>query len=127
IANKKNSFVKKNVGEAPVVYDSLLTQRSANQLSLYLNSKGYFDNVVTYKVTHVSEKKVKVKYIAETGEPYLVNSIKYYVEDTALTTLIILKHYKSFIKKEKPLDLEALDKERERIRDVVRNEGYFSF
>lgn len=127
IANKRNSFVKKNVGEAPVVYDSLLTQRSANQISLYLNSKGYFENKVTYKVTHVSEKKVKVKYLVETGEPYLVNSVKYYVEDTALTNLIILKHYKSLIKKEKPLDLEVLDKERERIRDVIRNEGYFSF
>lgn len=127
IANKKNSFIKKNVGEAPVVYDSLLTQRSAEQLSLYLDSKGYFENKVEYKVTYVSEKKVKVKYIVETGEPYLVNSVKYYVEDTALTNLVILKHYKSHIKKEKPLDLEALDKERERIRDVIRNEGYFSF
>ncbi len=127
IANKKNSFIKKNVGEAPVVYDSLLTQRSADQLSLYLDSKGYFENKVEYKVTYVSEKKVKVKYIVETGEPYLVNSVKYYVEDTALTNLVILKHYKSHIKKEKPLDLEVLDKERERIRDVIRNEGYFSF
>jgi len=127
IANKKNNFVEKNVGEAPVVYDSLLTQRSAEQLSLYLDSKGYFENKVEYKVTYVSEKKVKVKYIVETGEPYLVNSVKYYVEDTALTNLVILKHYKSLIKKEKPLDLEVLDKERERIRDVIRNEGYFSF
>ena len=76
IANKKNSFIKKNVGEAPVVYDSLLTQRSADQLSLYLDSKGYFENKVEYKVTYVSEKKVKVKYIVETGEPYLVNSVK---------------------------------------------------
>ena len=127
ITNKKNDFVKKNIGEAPVVYDSLLTQRSANQLSLYLNSKGYFENKVEYKVMYVSEKKVKVKYLVETGEPYLVNSIKYEIEDTALTSLVILKHYKSNIKIEKPLDLEALDKERERIRDVIRNKGYFSF
>ncbi|MDT8411447.1 MAG: BamA/TamA family outer membrane protein [Vicingaceae bacterium] len=127
LANKKNSIDKKNVGEAPVLYDSLLTHRSANQLSLYLNNKGYFENLVTYKESYIGDKKVKVKYHIKTGEPYIVNSIKYEVEDTILYNYLVLKHYKSNIKIDKPLDLDVLDKERERIRDVIRNEGYFGF
>jgi hypothetical protein len=33
----------RNIGEAPVIYEELLTQRSAMAIERYLFSKGYFD------------------------------------------------------------------------------------
>lgn len=35
-----------SIGEAPVVYDSTLTERTHKQFELYLHNKGYFDAVV---------------------------------------------------------------------------------
>ena len=70
---------------------------------------------------------MKIKFSVKTGDPYLVNKVTYHVQDSNLYAPVVLRHYKSHIKKEKPLDLDLLDKERERIRDVVRNSGYFYF
>jgi hypothetical protein len=35
-----------SIGEAPVVYDSTLTERTHKQFELYLHNKGYFDGIV---------------------------------------------------------------------------------
>jgi hypothetical protein len=40
----------RKIGEAPVVYEELLTQRSAMALERYLFSKGYFDSEVETRV-----------------------------------------------------------------------------
>lgn len=125
-ANKKGSNDFKKIGEPPVVYDSLITEKTVKQLNLYLKNKSYFDNKVTY-TTKIHKNKIKVKYAIETGKPYIVKWIDYEVEDSTLRPLIVLKHYKSFIKKNKPLDIDVLENERQRIRDVMRDEGYFAF
>ena len=124
--NKKGVSDFRQIGEAPVVYDSLVTAKSATQLGLYLKSKSYFDNNVTY-TTKIHKNKVKVKYTIKTGEPYIVKWIDYKIEDPALRPIVVMKHYRSFIKKNKPLDMDVLENERQRIRDVLRDEGYFYF
>lgn len=128
LRNKKDTDFFKEVGEAPVVYDSLLAKKSVQQVKLYLKNKGYYDSEVFYTEKFNSDSsKVKIKFSVKTGDPYLVNKVTYHVQDSNLYAPVVLRHYKSHIKKEKPLDLDLLDKERERIRDVVRNSGYFYF
>lgn len=124
--NKKGTNEFRKIGEAPVIFDSVATQKTATQLGLFLKNKGYFDNKVTY-TTNINKNKIKVKYSIKTGDPYIVKWVDYEAEDSTLRPIIVLKHYKSFIKKNKPLDLDVLESERQRIRDVLRDEGYFAF
>jgi outer membrane protein assembly factor BamA len=114
------------IGEPPVVYDSLLTDRTIIQLNLHLKNKGYFQNQVSYS-TSINKNKIKVKYDIKSGPPYIVKWVDYEIEDTVLAPKIILKKYKTLIKRGKPLDLDVLDKERERVKKVLKDEGYYYF
>src|SRR5690606_2919383 len=48
--NKPESKIRERLGEPPVVFDSSLTVKSTEQLNLYLNNRGFYDNTVQYKV-----------------------------------------------------------------------------
>ena len=43
---KFNKWLRK-IGEEPIVYDAFLTERSVEQLKLFLNNKGYYNAEVT--------------------------------------------------------------------------------
>jgi len=120
---KKEKF-RDNNGEVPVIYDSLLTKKNIKQLNLYLKNKGYYDNKVNASIKN-NGNKVSIKYKIKSGSPYIVKWVDYDVKDKELTEKVILKNYNSLIKKEKPLDIDKLDAERDRIKDVLKNEGHF--
>src|SRR5258705_3955921 len=56
-----NSKWLKNIGEEPVVLDTVLVHRSTNQLKFYMDRKGYFNSVVKDTVIY-KKKKAKVIY-----------------------------------------------------------------
>lgn len=126
LSERKNSKFRENVGEAPVIYDSLLTERSVKQLELYLDNKGFFQNEVkTEKI--VKKKKVTQTYQIKAGNPYLINEISYKFHDPALGGYVLSKKDYSLIKKGKNFDVDVLDKERERLKNVLKNYGYYYF
>ena len=47
----------KRIGEAPVIIDTVLTQKSVDRLKAYYNSKGYFNNSGTFNVAKGKRKK----------------------------------------------------------------------
>lgn len=125
-SNKKESKFRDNVGEAPVIYDSLLTERSIKQLELYLDNKGFFQNQVSVEKT-VKKQKVTQSYIIKAGEPYLINNISYKFNDPSLGGYVLSKKDYSLIKKGRNFDVDVLDKERERIKNTLKNYGYYYF
>ncbi len=125
-SNKKESKFRDNVGEAPVIYDSLLTERSIKQLELYLDNKGFFQNQVSVEKT-VKKQKVTQSYIIKAGAPYLINNINYKFNDPSLGGYVLSKKDYSLIKKGRNFDVDVLDKERERIKNTLKNYGYYYF
>lgn len=124
--NKKNTKTFKDVGEPPVIYDPLLTEKTVKQIRLYLKNKGYFDNEVSFK-ENFYKNKVKVKYIVKTGQAYLINNIKYDIEDRDVQTFVLLNHGKTLLRKGDNFDIDLLDSERNRIKNLLKNEGYYYF
>jgi len=125
--NKKNVSIFKDMGEPPVAYDSLLTHKSIKQLHIYLDNKGYYDNKVTYELK-IKKNRVKwLKYNIKTGAPYLIRNLKYEVEDKNVETYVLLNHIKTLIRKGTVFDIDLLDKERTRIKQMLQNEGYYYF
>ena len=125
-ANKKNTTVFKDIGEPPVIYDSLLTQKSVEQLHIYLKNKGFYDNEVVYK-TKKNGDKIKVKYFITSNQPYRIKDIEYHIEDDNVKTFVLLNHFKTLIKKGVIFDIDLLDEERERIKKILKNQGYYYF
>lgn len=115
-----------NVAEEPVIYDSILKNKSTQQIKLFLDKKGYFDSTV--KDTVITRKKrVRVIYSVKTLKPYLVNSINYSIKDTALSVIVFNDTINSLIKKTFVFDQSKLEKERERISNLFKNNGYYYF
>lgn len=118
----------RDIGEPAVVFDSLLTEQTRLQLSKYLFSKGYFNNVVTDTITFVRKtRRAAVKYNLYPGVPYTINQITYDMEDQQLGALILKDTANTLLSRGMQYDAEKIQNERQRITDFALNNGYFYF
>lgn len=124
--HKRVENLKENIGEAPSIYDSLSSIRSAEQISLYLKNRGYFHNNVTYS-TKRHKNKIKLFYKVNSGDPYTINELTYKFQEPNLGGYVLYKKDNSLIKSGDNFDVDILDKERERIKKVLKNRGYYYF
>ncbi|OFY90696.1 MAG: hypothetical protein A3K10_14675 [Bacteroidetes bacterium RIFCSPLOWO2_12_FULL_31_6] len=118
--------IKLNIGETPVIYDSLLTEKTVKQLHLFVNNRGYFDNKITYK-TKQNKNKIKIEYDIVAGKPYIIKSVSYKIEDKEIINRATYVLGKTLVRPKNIFDIDVLDEERERIKTEMKNEGYYYF
>ncbi|MBA3663002.1 MAG: BamA/TamA family outer membrane protein [Bacteroidetes bacterium] len=118
----------RDIGEAPVILDSALTEQTRNQLSKYLFSKGFFNNKVADSVkVDAKRKKAFVNYHLIPKSPYVIGGITYQMDDSKLGELILKDTLKSILKRGMIYDTEKFQEERQRITNLALNNGYFYF
>lgn len=118
----------RDIGEPPVVLDSLLTEQTRFQLSRYLFSKGYFNNQVSDTITLIRDtKRAIVKYTLHPHETFTVSRVGYALEDTVLGRLILADTLNRLVDVGMQYDEEKLRAEQQRITDFALNNGYFYF
>lgn len=115
-----------NIGEAPVILDTLLTDKSVKQIKLFMNSKGYYNSIVRNEITY-KKKKANIKYSVEASSPYHIRNIGFRIEDPILKSKIVSDNVNSLIHKGNIFDSDVLQSERERLTTMLKNEGYFFF
>jgi outer membrane protein assembly factor BamA len=116
-----------SIGEPPIIYDSLLTERSVKEIKLFLNNKGYFVSSVSDSVYHRHRKKVSIYYKIKSSAPYTINNIDYKISDEILKYYVFADTANTLILKGNNYDVDILQKERERITSELNNNGYFLF
>lgn len=122
-----NRWIRK-LGEPPVIYDSTLTKTGREQLLKAMVNKGFLDaEVLTDTIRDDNKRKLKVLYTLIPGEPHLINNINYVFEDTVLRKLVMRDSSRFSVKKGDLLDRSLLEKQREQITQILRNNGYFEF
>ncbi|HVA98834.1 MAG TPA: hypothetical protein VNG53_08065, partial [Bacteroidia bacterium] len=114
------------IGEAPVIFDSTLMEKSAQQIHFFLNNKGYFNSTVNDSVA-VKGKQVNVFYILKTKKPYYIRHLSYEFKDSQLQPIIYADTSNCLIKRGTIYDLDILQKERDRLTELLNNDGYFDF
>ena len=114
----------RNMGEAPVVYDTLQARLSCESLQRALQNLGYLDSQVEL-FTDRRGKKVSAIYVLHPGEPYYVSSVNYDIRDSVIAR--ILSHDNRQLAAGARLNVDALNKERQRITEKLQDNGYFSF
>ena len=125
--NRWNNF-KRRFGQAPVLYDSLLTVRSAENMKIYLDSRGYYSSDVTFEVDTVKRpKRAYVTFRAHQREPYRISSVKYDFRDKYLAHIMAPDTASSLVRRGDILDISVLDTERKRVTDYLRQRGYYNF
>jgi outer membrane protein assembly factor BamA len=123
---KKIKRGMRTIGEEPVFLDSALTAKSVQQLTIYLQKKGYFNATVTDSI-RLNRRKALVEYYLFPGEPYKVRSVYYSTQDEGLDTILTRLKNSSLIVSGQNSDEDILDKERERITADIRDHGYYFF
>ena len=123
------------IGEAPVIHDSFLTNVSKEQLNKYLKTKGYFNSTIKTEIKVAEYKKLgffklkrphaKVTYEISKSLPYKINVVSYQIKDEVLEKFIIQDSVECLLKKGINYDAAALEKERERILKKQKNNGYY--
>jgi outer membrane protein assembly factor BamA len=118
----------RDIGERPVLHDTTLTEQTRTQLNRYLFVKGFFNGEVKYQVqlTHHNKRAV-VRYELIPGQPYIVKSISYQMDDPALGELFLRDTVHSLLSRGMRYDEEKFRDERQRLSDLAQNSGYYYF
>jgi outer membrane protein insertion porin family len=113
-------------GEPPVLFDSTTMATSIKRMRNYLFYHGYFysDVSATYKT---KKKKTNVTYHVSTGPQFTYREVNLIVEDSSLYSIVTQGPKNMLLKKGDPFDIDVVKKERQRLADLVQNEGYFTF
>ncbi len=120
--------LKRKIGEKPVLLDMALTEKSAQNLKTYMNSRGYYDSEVRYTVdTTRKRNRAYITYDIRQGEPYSITELSYEFRDKELEPMIAADTANSLIKVGDRFDITELDAERARIAHYLNDRGYFNF
>jgi hypothetical protein len=115
-----------NIGEEPAVFDSTLSHKSAKQIGLYLDNKGYFNNRVKDSIV-TKGKKTKVFYVIKLPRPYKIRHIRYEIDDNLVAYYVLADSLNCLIQSGQNYDVDILQKERDRITKTLKNNGYYYF
>ena len=117
----------RSIGEAPVIYDSVSTRRSMEDLQAQLVNMGYLRASVD-ALTRAKGKKINVSYLIHPGAPYYIGNVHYEIQDSTIADLLKLDEEKNRgLKKGMRFNVENLDAERKRITKELTNLGYYRF
>lgn len=118
----------RDIGEPAVILDSMLTHQTKLQLSKYLFRKGYFNNSVTDSVVFKkNQKKAHVKYYLNPEQVYMIDKIKYDLQDDSLGAIVLKDTVNTLVKAGMIYDEDKLQEERQRNTDLALKNGYYFF
>mgnify|MGYP006104253851 FL=1 len=121
-----NNSVKK-LGEAPALIDSVKVIKSIDNLTKYYKQNGWHDINANYKIDYSTSKKGNITYNIETGPKYLIDSIRYNIDSQVIDSIYNIHKNNSFIKINNQYRVKDLVNERERINNIMRNSGIYTF
>lgn len=117
------------IGEPPALLDSLRTARSTEQIKFYLNKQGFFNATVSDSIYYKnkSKKKAIAQFNITTNRPYYINKVTYEIENINIAASLNSKLKNSLLKTGQRYNYELLDKERDRLTNILHNNSYYAF
>lgn len=131
----KGEWLQDVVGEAPVILDPDLTEKSRGQLEVFLAKKGYFRSEVSDSTIYPSrklngkpkKKKAIVVYNVRPGPAFKINKLEWHIHDDRLERYRNEDAENSLVKTGDVFDTDILEKERQRLTRHFQNLGLFYF
>ncbi len=121
-------WLMETIGEAPVLYDSMLTAHSEKQIELYLKSTGHFNAQVESELKpNRNNRRARVIYHISGGTPHTIGKFTWETSDERLRSYMNDLMKESLISEGMQYNEDIFDNERDRISGVLRNSGYYHF
>lgn len=135
-----NASQRERNGEAPVLLDPVLVERTVEQLRNYAFKEGYFDAQVNDTVRHVRRRwpfggwgrpyhkpKASVEFRVDAGQPWTLCTINLRVDDPVIASHLRSDTTGSLLHPGDRFDGDVLEAERVRITNELKKEGYLFF
>ncbi|MDY2692819.1 MAG: BamA/TamA family outer membrane protein [Prevotella sp.] len=118
----------REMGEQPMLFDTLLTERTCQDLNQVMVNMGYLRSTVDYETTVGKRKKLNVTYHLHPGERYSVRTVHHDIQDEGVAEVLRMSGTRNTLLKEgKPFAIADLNDERKRITTLLNEKGYYNF
>jgi len=114
------------LGEAPVVFDSTMMERSTKNIEQFLRTRGYYYAQVEDSVIY-KKHKARVIYTVRPDTVFRVRSMSYNLGNDTLARAILADAANCLLRPGAPLSSELMDRERKRLVSLLHNKGFYSF
>ncbi len=115
----------RKLGEAPVVYDSVMSENSLTNLRNVMISAGYLKAEASYEKRR-KKHKTSVEYTIMPGTLYSIDNIKWEIDNAAFREIISKDSANSLLFKGMACDVNVLGDERSRIVRLLQDNGYYN-
>lgn len=121
------SWINNKIGEAPVLLQEVNPRRVQRQLDSKLFNLGYFNARVDYNINR-NNKTANITYSAELEEPYRIDTLVFPDSTKGIIQKEISRiREESLIEPNSLYNAETLIKERDRIDNYLKNQGFYYF
>ena len=121
-----NKWMKDN-GEKPSLVDSLLIDKNISKLKQYYKNIGFFDVESSFEINELRPKNQEIKYKVDLKEIYVVENYIDKIKSEDLKDLFLSNIDQSFIKPGNSFRIDKIEKERNRLIKLFRNNGIYNF
>jgi outer membrane protein insertion porin family len=116
----------KRRGEPPVLIQDISPDNTAANINATLFNSGYFRSSTVPEIVP-KKRSAKVVYTCYVSTPYVIAEVILAISDSAISNIIRSAPNDSYIKPGDDFNLSLLKSERERVDELLKNNGYFFF
>lgn len=118
----------RNIGEPKAIINTSQIQQTSELITKYLKDIGFKDAQTLHRIDSLNAPgSIKLVYLVSEGDPYLIDTVKYYVEDPKLDSLFEVNRKDQLIKPGNRFDIRLVELERSRLENLAKNNGYYNF
>lgn len=126
-STKWRNRVLRNLGEAPVIYDTAMVQTTCGDMVSAMQSMGYLKAAATAS-TDKRGKRAYVVYHVSPGPMFVIDSVDYDIEDKAIESRLGLDTMNGMgLRRGMNFSTQNLEAERKRIVKILSDDGFFKF
>lgn len=114
-------------GEAPVIYDQLMSEASCVDMKRSLMNSGYLNAQVSFSSKNGRRPKTILHYDLHPGKMFVVDSVRMTVQDKNIEQILNDHKSETLLVPGINLDADILNDERIRIVNLVQKYGYYRF
>ncbi|QXP61173.1 BamA/TamA family outer membrane protein [Olleya sp. HaHaR_3_96] len=121
-----NKWIKRT-GEAPVIVDTVLANKSITRIQNYYKVNGWFNAEADYKVINEGNKKASIDYNIATGEAYKLDTLYSKIGSPEVEKIYNQHKENSLLKSGEQYRISKIYSEEDRIVDLMRDNGVYHF
>lgn len=123
------NWLRNRLGEPPVLGSSVDLEANAENMTAWLENRGYFRSVVSGS-SSIKGYRLKADYTVKLTRPYIIDSVAWSLDSSKLSKAIMRVNQRKrneYVEVSKQFDLEDIKAETRNIDLVLKNRGYYYF